>query len=79
MEQDALIVGIVPLIHDDHFKQSRRDPELPERAAVGGTAPTVGFESFSNGGDATAPQTVVKGTGPFMSIVNINLVFWGRE
>jgi hypothetical protein len=36
-------------------------------------------EKFANTGDAVAPQSVVKGTGPFMSVAHIHLVFWGAE
>jgi hypothetical protein len=84
MEQDFLKGGIVPLTHDGQFNQQPRQipddiPVLLERAVAGGGAPSVGFENFSNFGDATAPQTIIKGTGPFMSIVNVNLVFWGQE
>jgi hypothetical protein len=40
---------------------------------------TLQVETFNHQGDAVPPQTIVKGTGPFLDIVKLNLVFWGNE
>jgi hypothetical protein len=39
----------------------------------------VAREKYQNTGDAVAPQSLSKGTGPFMSVAHIHLIFWGAE
>jgi hypothetical protein len=40
---------------------------------------TIAREKYHNTGDAGGPQYLAKGTGPFMSVAHIHLIFWGAE
>ena len=39
----------------------------------------IAREKYHNTGDAGGPQYLAKGTGPFMSVAHIHLIFWGAE
>jgi hypothetical protein len=39
----------------------------------------IAREKYHNKGDAGGPQYLAKGTGPFMSVAHIHLIFWGAE
>jgi hypothetical protein len=78
---EGQIGGKVPLTHDgmSNIKGRKIPDHIPELLPRALTAHTVGYETFSNTGDARAPQTVVRGTGPSLSAVNLTLIFWGQE
>jgi len=51
--------------------------EVPARALK--AKRVIAREKFFNTGDAAPGQTIVTGTGPFMSTVELHVIFWGAE
>jgi Protein of unknown function (DUF3892) len=73
--------GIVSTSHTVQPARTDIPEDIPvmEFHALGARKPVVNFHKYARVGDAVAPQTIVKGTGPFMSIAHVSLIFWGSE
>jgi hypothetical protein len=61
----------------DEIRVLSRTAEVAGAARA--TPRTIAREKYFNTGDAGFPQFLAKGTGPFMSVAHIHLIFWGAE
>lgn len=75
--------GVVKALPADAFKDARSlDGHPKEEIRVPSHTTkqrTIVREKYFNTGDAGGPQFLAKGTGPFMSVAHIHLIFWGAE